>query len=478
MIHIFFSAENMGTMPYSFAIIPVLILFILFEIYLLGRREGKFVESLNLIAAVIVLFLALLSLQQVAAEPQVSLFLGGWKPPYGIQISLFLLNAFIAVMLAYCFLVMAVVTRHERLSLHAYPLFLFMFMGAFGVIVSADLFNIFVYLEIMSIASYALASVSEAKERFSSAFNYMVAGAVMTSFYLLGVVLIYSLYGTLNLYDLSTKVHEFGMHLPAVFASICLLMAMFFKSAIFPFYFWKPRVVENTNLAMAVFFGTISPLIPFYISIRFLELFASSQLYLMTFIFGAITMVVASFLAVSSKKFMEVLAYASIFQTGVLFAAYGLGYTHVILKTYALMHFVALFIFELLIFGAIALRHVIGAGFAERFLVLGLMGSVGIPLTAGFIPKLMILIYSFRVDAFLALFFLFFFILSAAYSLKAYTLYSEHHFMITNHNDKRSWPSISLMILPATFLILLGIYPDGIIYIADMLLFSLKNFGV
>ncbi len=476
MIHVFFSAESFGVIPYSFLVMPVTILFIFLEIFLLGRREGRYVEWLNVVASSIIVLLTALTFLQLMGKPKIDLFLGGWAPPYGIQISTFLFNSTILFFTAYCFLVISLITKNERIPLHAYPLFLFMFLGAFGVILSADLFNIFVYFEIMSIASYILVASSGRSERFTSAFNYLVAGAVMTSFYLLGVVLIYGVYGTLNLYDLSSKISELGLTQPAIFASIFLLAAMFFKSAIFPFYFWKPLVMNDTNHAMRLFLGTVSPIIPFYIAIRFLEIFNDHALYLPLSIFGGITMVVASLLAIYSRRLMEVLAYASIFQTGLLFTAYGLGYSYGIMKSYALMHLISMYLFELLIFGSLAFKHILSGNFSERFLALGLMGSAGMPFTAGFVPKIMIVISSLNVGYALFFFFLFLFVLSAVYSLKAYTLYSEHRLNLTGVRDTSS--SICLLALASAFLILLGLYPNGMIYIADLLLFSLRSFGV
>ncbi len=478
MIHIFLTKSNAGIMPYSFMVIPILILFIFIEIFLLGKREGKFVESMNLIAAFVALTLSLFSILQISIQPVVNFFVGGWAPPYGVHISLFFLNLVLVLMTAFCFVIMALASKAERLPIHSYPLFLFMFIGAFGVLHSADLFNIFVYLEIMSIASYSLAAISESKGRWNSAFNYMIAGAMMTSFFLLGVVLVYGTYGTLNLYDLHNKITMLGTTPPVIiFALVCLLMTMFFKSAIFPFYFWKPAVMRNTNPAMTVFFGALSPIITFYISIRLLEIFQISTLYSLIFIMGFVTMAISIFLAIYSRNLMNVLAYASIFQAGLLFTAYGLGYVYPVMKEYSIAHMIATFVFEVLIFGSLALKRSIGANLAEKIFVLGLMGSVGMPLTAGFIPKIMMLILAFHMNYILAFSFLFFFVFSIAYALKAYTLYSEHHFVAMPIKSV-SLIALTSLTLASVLLIILGLYPDGMIYISRLAIFSLRGFGV
>ena len=477
MIHVFLKVNGSGFMPYSFMILPVLIALIFVEIFLLGKREGKYVENVSMLAAVFALILAVISLQQIASYPVLNFFVGGWKPPYGIQIAVFFMNLILIVMAAFCFFVMTLASRFEKIQMHAYPLFLFLFIGAFGVLHSADIFNIFVYLEMMSIASYALSAISNSAERWRPAFNYMIAGAMMTSFFLLGVVLLYGVYGTLNLYDLHARIADIGIPLIGVFAIVLMISSMLFKSAVFPFYFWKPGVIRNTNPAMTIFFGVFSPLVTFFVAARLVEVFGMGVLHSFMFVAGMITMAVSLFLALYSSHLMNVLAYASIFQTGLLFAAYGLGYWYPLMKTYSIAHMLAMFLFELLIFASLALRRAIGVSFTEKFFVLGLMGSVGMPLTAGFIPKILVFVSAFSINYLVAFFFLFFFVFSVAYSLKAYTLYSEHHFMPAYIHASSTTAFITLVLVVAA-LIFLGTYPDAILYIARLAIFSLQNFGV
>src|SRR4030042_1256711 len=151
---------------------------------------------------------SLFILNHVLTQGPIHYWLGGWKPPWGIEYAVDALNAYLLVILLFLGLFCALYskrnTEHElpRKVVSFYALFQLLIGGLCGVTVTGDIFNMYVFIEIMSIAAYALIA-SRGKIALKASFTYLVLGTIGASFFLLGIGLLYSVTGTLNMRDLS-----------------------------------------------------------------------------------------------------------------------------------------------------------------------------------------------------------------------------------------------------------------------------------
>ncbi|MCL7414308.1 MAG: hypothetical protein M8353_11980, partial [ANME-2 cluster archaeon] len=135
--------------------------------------------------------------------------MGGWEPPWGIEYAIDYLNGFVSIVVIFIIFMVSLYAKksvEQELpgrTIHFYTLFLLLTAGLQGLIVTGDLFNIYVFLEISSIAAYALISVGKSRDALMASINYLIIGTVSASFILLGIGYLYMVTGTLNMADLA-----------------------------------------------------------------------------------------------------------------------------------------------------------------------------------------------------------------------------------------------------------------------------------
>ena len=161
------------------------------------------------------LLIALGLLQQVSGGQVISYQLGGWAPPWGIEIRVDLLNAFVLLIVS---AMAAWVFLYARRSVDAeidpdkqtgfYAGLLLVYAGLAGITLTGDAFNAFVFLEISSLSSYAVISMGRDRRALTAAFQYLVMGTIGATFFLIGVGFLYMMTGTLNMADLAQRLRN------------------------------------------------------------------------------------------------------------------------------------------------------------------------------------------------------------------------------------------------------------------------------
>jgi multicomponent Na+:H+ antiporter subunit D len=160
----------------------------------------------------LVFVLAVAVVARVADTGVISYTMGGWAPPWGIEVRIDALNAIVLLIVSG---IGAVVTpfagrsaedeiRKNNLALF-YCLFLLTYTGLLGIVVTGDIFNMFVFLEISSLSSYALIALGKDRRALTAAYQYLIMGTIGATFFLIGVGLLYAITGTLNIVDLADR---------------------------------------------------------------------------------------------------------------------------------------------------------------------------------------------------------------------------------------------------------------------------------
>ena len=244
-----------------------------FALPLLGRWKRAWVYPTTLWALVIAFGAAVLTAREVAADGPVEYFLGGWEPPWGIAFRVDGLGALLFLVVTFLPLVVGVYSRRsvpaELPDREApfYSVFLLLVAGVAGIASTADLFNLYVFLEITSLASYALVSV-RGGAAVVSAFRYVILGTIGAAFYLLSVGYFYSVTGTLNMADLARV-------LPGLYGSNTILVGFVFfaigmgiKMALFPLHAWLPGAYSNAPSAVSALVAATTTKVAAYVVIR------------------------------------------------------------------------------------------------------------------------------------------------------------------------------------------------------------------
>lgn len=305
-----------------------------FLVSLLGKRVKRFSDSLSNLATFSLFFISLVSIFLVRTQGILVYKVGGWIPPIGISMVMDGLTSFMLVtvnLIAFLVTIYSISYMEKYTAKDKfYTLFLLMLAGMNGVIITGDMFNLFVFLEIAAISSYALVAFGTEHEELEASFKYAVMGCLASSFILLGIALLYSFTSTLNMADISRTLTERGDNKIIFFVSTLFLMGFGLKAALVPFHWWLPDAHPSAPAPIsAMLSGVLIKVLGIYALVRVLfnvlglgEI--KSILYILM-ILGTISMVVGALLALGQKDFKRLLAYSSISQIGYIVFAFGLG---------------------------------------------------------------------------------------------------------------------------------------------------------
>ncbi|MFN3863198.1 MAG: monovalent cation/H+ antiporter subunit D [Erythrobacter sp.] len=189
--------------------------------------------------------------------------LGDWPAPFGIVLVADRLAAImltLAASLALIALLHAVVTGIDRKGWHFHALFQFQLMGLNGAFLTGDLFNLFVFFEVLLIASYGLLLHGQGAARLKAGVQYVVVNLVGSSLFLIALGLLYALTGTLNMADLGMRVAEIAPQDQGLLRVGALLLASVFaiKAAVVPLHLWLPRTYDVAIPAVAGLFAIMT----------------------------------------------------------------------------------------------------------------------------------------------------------------------------------------------------------------------------
>lgn len=376
-------------------------------------RNPRLCWLLTQFTMIVTLFIAAVLLQTVMETGVISYAIGGWTPPWGIEYRVDSLSALLLIIvtviatlvLPFAARSVAVEIDEDRQHLF-YAAYLLAISGLLGIAITGDAFNLFVFLEISSLATYALVSLGRDRRALLAAYQYLIMGTVGATFYLIGVGLLYMVTGTLNMADLATR-------LPAIYDSRTVLTALAFltvgislKLALFPLHFWLPNAYTYAPSAVSALLAGTATKVAAYVLLRILFTvfgieftFGLMPINEILLAFALVAVIFGSLIAIFQDNLKRMLAYSSIAQVGYSVIGISLGTVTGVLAgvvhlfNHALMK-AALF----MALGAIAYRMnsvkiQSVAGLGQRmpwtmaaFVAAGL-SLIGVPLTAGFISK-------------------------------------------------------------------------------------------
>jgi len=244
-----------------------------FLIPLVGWWRRSLCYPLMLAALVVSAFSSLVILRMVMEQGTIHYHLGNWDPPWGIEYVFDHLNAFVAVIVSLTSLLIGISSKSmvemsfSKKSAFFYCLFLLQVTGLLGIVVTGDAFNLYVFLEIASLAGYALIAIGEDGAPFAS-FNYMLYGTVGACFYLLGVGYLYIVTGSLNMADLAKLLPPLYESKPVLIAFAFFIVGVAIKMALFPLHVWLPDAYTYAPSAVSSLIAPLTTKVGAYVAIR------------------------------------------------------------------------------------------------------------------------------------------------------------------------------------------------------------------
>ncbi|MBA3862888.1 MAG: monovalent cation/H+ antiporter subunit D [Erythrobacter sp.] len=382
---------------------------------LVMRRRRALGINISLVSCLAILASAIALMTQVSDGTILAYELGNWPAPFGIVLVADRLSAMMLVLaatLALIALLHAVVTRADRKGWHFHPLFQFQLMGLNGAFLTGDLFNLFVFFEVLLIASYGLMLHGQGPARLKAGVQYVVVNLVGSSLFLIALGLLYALTGTLNMADMGLRVAALAPEDQGLLRIAALLLVSVFalKAAVAPLHLWLVRTYAVSTPAVAALFAIMTK-VGVYSLIRVVpQVFGDGA--------GAAAWVPAPYLLPAAmvstaigfagvfvaRSLSEQAAYLVIGSTGTLLIAVAGWQTATLgAALYYLVHSTiaaaALFLVADVVArrrGGFADNASPGSDFADRSTVglmfmLAVIAATGLPPLSGFIGKLMIL---------------------------------------------------------------------------------------
>ncbi|MBK6866073.1 MAG: monovalent cation/H+ antiporter subunit D [Ideonella sp.] len=233
----------------------------------LERLRPRWVPALSLLSTLALLAIALRFVwqQQAGGAPVEAYLVGNWRAPYGIALALDRLSALMLLLTALVALASCVyaLAGDAARGLHFHALFQLQLMGLNGAFLTADLFNLFVFFEVLLAASYALLLHGDAtgrRARLKAAIHYVSFNLAGSALFLIAVALLYGLTGTLNLADLARELPLLGAADAALAQAAALLLLTVFaiKAALLPLYFWLPEAYAAATAPVAALFALLT----------------------------------------------------------------------------------------------------------------------------------------------------------------------------------------------------------------------------
>lgn len=343
----------------------------------------------------------------------ISYHMGGWPPPWGIEVRIDELTALVLLLVTLfgSLVVVALreslkgVMRHQRQSLY-YTTFLLCFAALIGITITGDAFNVFVFLEVSSLSTYALIARGRDRRALTAAFRYLIMGTIGATFILIAIGFMYMVTGTLNMQDLSERLPEHWDNRVIQASLAFFTVGIALKVAVFPLHYWLPAAYTFAPKATTAFLAATATKVSLYVMIRFLFdvygiQFAFEKMQLSTILvpLSIAGILCASLVAIFQSDVKRLLAWSSVAQLS--YMVLGLALLNVAGLTSAITHMFNHAMMKAGLFLALAamiyrvqsskLQDLSGIGrtmplTTAAFVVMGI-GLIGVPMTAGFISK-------------------------------------------------------------------------------------------
>jgi multicomponent Na+:H+ antiporter subunit D len=352
-------------------------------------------------------------LKAVIEQGTIRYWLGGWKPPWGIEYRVDHFNAFMLLLVSFLALISAIYAKRtveselpDRVGLF-WSLYLLLVTGLLGIIVTGDMFNLFVLLEVASLTAYSLIAIGKGRATMAS-FRYLIIGTIGASFYLIGLGYLYIMTGSLNMENLRILLPPLYSTTVVQAAFVFIFIGFGIKIALFPLHAWQPDAYTYAPSAVSIIISTAMAKTSTYALIRiifsvFTLEFITNFLPLFDILcwIAATAIVIGSILAMVQHNLKKMLAYSSIANVGYIVLAIGLAPFTPVGLTPALMHILNHAVIKGCLFMAACafiykldlwdIRKFEGLGRRMPYtcfaLILAALAMIGMPPSAGFITK-------------------------------------------------------------------------------------------
>lgn len=306
-------------------VLPIIIPLGTAAISILVWRSRQAQRWLGLTGTVLLLGASITLLMTVWRDGIQATQMGNWPAPFGITLVADLLSASMVVISAIMGVAVAVYSITgvgidvRRESFGYYPLYHILLMGVCGSFLTGDIFNMYVWFEVMLISSFVLLALGGESAQLAGAIQYVTINLLSSAVFLVAVAVLYGVVGTLNMADLAIKLRD-TTH-PGLVTTIAMLFMVTFgiKAGVFPLFFWLPESYHTPPVAVSAIFAGLLTKVGVYSLIRVFTLIFTQNIaftHSILLIIAGLTMIIGVLGAASQNEFRRILSFHIISQIG------------------------------------------------------------------------------------------------------------------------------------------------------------------
>lgn len=305
-------------------LLVVLLIPLLSGIFCIFSWKNTRLQKWIFIGGTVVLLLAAFNLLfSVVDNEVITLQSAGWEAPYGISLVADLLSTIMVLLTAITGMAVAIYSLGDldspRIRFGFYPLMCFLLFSVNGAFLSGDIFNLYVWFEMMLISSFVLMALGNTKSQLEGAIKYVTLNIVSSAFFLAGIGIMYGLTGSLNMADLALRIQYVSNEDLVTLASIFFFIAFGVKAAVFPLFSWLPASYHTPPVTVSAIFAGLLTKVGVYAFIRFFTMiFTHDSVFIdnLLLITAGTTMLVGVLGAAAQMEFRKILSFHIISQIG------------------------------------------------------------------------------------------------------------------------------------------------------------------
>ncbi len=312
-------------------VLPIIIPFLTGIILILAWNNRPFQRAFSVVSAATLLVTGLVLLANVWRDGIQVVQIGGWAAPYGITLVADLLSSIMVILGGLMVFSVAIYSLTsidvDREHFGYHPLLHILMMGISGSFLTGDLFNLYVWFEVMLISSFVLLVLGGERDQLEGGIKYVTLNLISSAIFLAAVGSIYGLLGTVNMADLSVMATQSDQ--PGIVQALAMMFLVAFglKAAIFPLFFWLPSSYHTPPVAVSAIFAGLLTKVGVYTLIRvFTLIFVQDVGYThnLILVLAGFTMVTGVLGAATQNEFRRILSFHIISQIGYMIMGLGL----------------------------------------------------------------------------------------------------------------------------------------------------------
>ncbi len=398
-------------------ILPLVICMVAGVLCLMTRKQTAFQSWIAIAGLILLVLVDAALLNRVLQNGPVTMVMGRWLPPFGIAFTVDTIGALLALTSALVALMAAIYARADIGTLSArygfYPFLMLMMAGVSGSFLTGDIFNLYVWFELMLISSFGMLILGSTRIQLDGAVKYAVLNLIATTLFLIATGYLYGMIGTLNMADIAIKLRDAPEGAPVATVATLYFAAFAMKAAAFPANFWLPASYHTPRIVVSAVFGGLLTKVGAYALLRTLVMLmpaSRAELSGLMVWIAALTMLVGVIGALAQSDIRRILGYLVISGIGSILVGVALGTPGgvagaIFYAIHSMLVMTALYLVAGIVIRICGVNDLAGLGglyvnrpyLSALFLVLG-FAVAGLPPFSGFWPKVMLVRASYAAD--------------------------------------------------------------------------------